>query len=368
MEKIKVIYIVPSLRLCNGIASYAMNYFRNIDNKNIQIDFITGANEKSVYFEEIEKKGSKIFYIPKIGMKNFFQIRKKIKNFFRNNEYDIVHCHVLNMGAFYMHYAKKYGVPIRILHSHATKYADHFLNNLRNMFLSKIAIKNANVYYACSKLAGDFLFKSKKYEVINNAINIEKFIYNPEKRKEIREKEKIKENEILIGNIGRFVPQKNLFFLLDVFKGLVEKDSRYKMILIGSGPQEKKILEKIQEYNLTNKIIIKKNITNVNEYMQAIDIFILPSLYEGLPVVGIEAQTADLTCLFADTISKEAKVIPDVKFLSIKEKGIWIEEIEKLGKKERKNVDKIIADSGYSIEEESTKLIDKYNELYTKYS
>ncbi len=367
MKKIKILYIVPSLRLCNGIASYAMNYFRNIDNNNIQIDFIIGANEKSEYFDEIEKKGSKIYYIPKIeGIMNFFNVIKMIKNFFRDNKYDIIHCHVLNMGAFYLHYAKKYKVPIRILHSHATKYADSSLNNFRNMFLAKIAVKNANTYYACSNLAGKFLFRNQQFEIINNAINIENFKYNIEKRKQIRKEEKINDNEILIGNIGRFVPQKNLFFLIDIFKQLTKKSNKYKMILIGTGPQEKKLLEKIKENGLTDKVIIKKNITNVNEYMQAMDVFVLPSLYEGLPVVGIEAQASDLTCLLANTISQEAKITANVKFLPITDEKFWIEEINKLEKRNRKDVSEIILKSGYDIKTESKKLIDKYQELCKK--
>ena len=166
-DKIRILYIVPSLRLCNGVASYAMNYFRNIDKDKFQIDFITGVNEESVYYDEIKNAGSQIYYIPKMGIKNIIEVRKKIKKFLKENatKYDIIHCHVLNMGAFYLYYAKKYGIKIRILHSHATQYADKFINNIRNTIFSVFSKKFANTYFACSKLAGDFMFKNKKYTV-----------------------------------------------------------------------------------------------------------------------------------------------------------------------------------------------------------
>ena len=363
MKKIKILYIVPSLRLCNGIASYAMNYFRNINDSNIQIDFATGADEESVYFEEIRNKGSKIYYIPKMEIRNIEKIRKRIKKFFQENKYDIVHCHVLNMGAFYLYYAKKYNVPVRILHSHATKYSDKPLNNIRNFILSKWAIKCANTYFACSKMAGDFLFKNKKYDVINNAIEVEKFSYNTEIRNKIRKQENIKEDEIVIANIGRFVAQKNILFLLEAFEKLIKENNHYKLMLIGAGPLEKEIMKKIEEGKLTEKVIIRKSIPNVNEYMQAIDILALPSLYEGLPVVGIEAQAADLQCLFSDTITREVKLTDKVNFLPNKDSSEWVDELKKITIISRQNTQKTIADCGYDIKTESKKLIKKYDEL-----
>ena len=208
-DKIRILYIVPSLRLCNGVASYAMNYFRNIDKNKFHIDFITGANEESVYYDEIKNAGSQIYYIPKMGIKNIIEVRRKIKNFLKENatKYDIIHCHVLNMGAFYLYYAKKYGIKTRILHSHATKYADKFINNIRNTIFSVFSKKFANTYFACSKLAGDFMFKNKKYTIISNSIDVEKFTFNLSNRVKIREQEKIMVNlKILKFSFSSFIP------------------------------------------------------------------------------------------------------------------------------------------------------------------
>lgn len=364
-DKIRILYIVPSLRLCNGVASYAMNYFRNIDKNKFHIDFITGANEESVYYDEIKNAGSQIYYIPKMGIKNIIEVRRKIKNFLKENatKYDIIHCHVLNMGAFYLYYAKKYGIKTRILHSHATKYADKFINNIRNMIFSVFSKKFANTYFACSKLAGDFMFKNKKYTIISNSIDVEKFTFNLSNRVKIREQEKIEDNEILLINVARFAPQKNLFFLIDIFNEILKKSDKYKLLLIGSGPLEEKIREKIKTYGIEKNIIMKKNITNVNEYMHASDLFVLPSLYEGLPVVGVEAQCADLPCIFSNEVTEEAKILETTNFLSIDNKEIWIEEILKQKNKERKSRISEMIEKGYKIEEATIKLEKIYNDL-----
>lgn len=363
MKKIKILYIVPSLRICNGVASYAINYFKNINTEIIHIDFITGLDEESIYYNEIREKGSKIYYIPKITFKNFWQSIKQIKNFFKENKYDIIHCHVLNMGVFYMYFAKKYGVKTRILHNHSTKSADKKINQIRNDILVPLVVKNANKYCACSQMAGDAMFKNKKYNVINNAINIEKFEYNQEIRDKIRKLENIKD-EYIIGNVGRFVPVKNQLFLLDIFIEYLKINENSKLMLIGGGILEDQIIEKIINNKLEDKVIIKKSITNVNEYLQAMDIFVLPSLYEGLPVVGVEAQASGLPCLFANTVTEEIKLIDDCEFVELDNMDKWINSIEKIRKNyKRKNQTENIKKKGYDIKTESLRLEEYYKDI-----
>ena len=198
-KKIKILYIISSLRLCDGVTSYSMNYYRGLNKEQFEIDFIVYPDNQSDYYNEIRNNGGKIYYISKLGKSNIKSKFKEIDNFFAKNKYDIVHCHILTMGAIYLYYAKKHGVKIRILHSHATKFGEGKWKNLRNSLFAFFSLKFANVYYACSKAAGDFLFKDKKYEVINNAINIAKFKYDKAKRDTIRKKYGVKEDEILIG-------------------------------------------------------------------------------------------------------------------------------------------------------------------------
>lgn len=363
MKKIKILYVVPSLRLCNGVASYAMNYFRHIDKEKFQIDFLIGLNERSPYFDEIEQIGSKIFYIEQINIKNCIKQIKNIDTFYKEHseEYDIMHCHVLNSGLFHLKYAKKYGIKKRILHSHATQYADKKLNAIRNAVMAEIAKKYASDFASCSKLAGDFLFRNKKYFVINNAIDIDKFSYNSTIRDKLKKEEKILNDTKVIGNIGRFVPQKNQLFLIEILKLVVEKNENVKLLLIGSGPLEEQLLSKIKKYNLENNVILKKNITNVNEYMQIMDIFVLPSLYEGFPVVGVEAQATGIKCLFSDTITAECKLMDETEFLSIDNVEIWVKkcleniEIDRL--KINENLKK------YEISSQTKKLEEYYSKI-----
>lgn len=222
----------------------------------------------------------------------------------------------------------------------------------------------ATEFAACSKLAGDFLFKNKEYIVINNAIDLKKFYFNQQIRDKIRLQENISNDTIVIGNIGRFAPQKNQLFLIEILKLVVEKNHKVKLLLIGSGPLEEEIVLKIKKYNLENNVIMKKNITNVNEYMQMMDIFVLPSLYEGLPVVGVEAQTTGVKCIFADTITTECKLMEETEYLSIDDAKIWaekcLEDIKIDRNKENKNL------NHYEITSETEKLQEYYINVLKK--
>ena len=315
MRKIKILYVVNSLGPCNGITSYVMNYFKNIDESKILIDFLvcnnTGIdnleNEKIIF----EKK-SKIFYIEQIGIRNFFKVLKKMDNFFKENanRYDIIHCHLLNNGAFFLHFAKKYKIKHRILHSHVTKSADTKLKKIRNDLLLPIAINNATDFFACSDDAGKFIFKNKRYLVIKNAIYPDRFIYNEEKRKVIRKKMNIDSNYVY-GNIGRLCPQKNQLFLLDIFKNIKLRQKNAKLIMVGDGPWKEKIEEKIKRLDLAEDVILLPSMENIEDMYQVFDMFLFPSNYEGLGIVLVEAQVSGLKCLTSNMVPKETKIIQE---------------------------------------------------------
>lgn len=365
MKKLKILYIVPSLRLCNGVASYAMNYFRHIDNDNIQIDFIVGINERSKYFEEVENKGSKIYYIPKMGIKNFWKSFRLIKQFFKENRYDIVHCHVLNMGAFYLYEAKRNNVKVRILHSHVTKTADKRMNKIRNDILMPISIKNANYYCACSLDAGKKLFKNKKFTIIKNAIDGKRFAYNEEIRNSIRKKYHM-EDSIVIGNVGRLCNQKNQKFLIKIFNELCTKSSKIKLIIVGNGPLEAELKDYVKRLAIEDKVCFFKPMENIENIYQAIDVFVMPSIYEGLGIVLIEAQTSGIPCIVSNAIPKEAKITKEYKELdlnnSIKQ---WASEIEKVLEKLpiRRTRSEELVKYNYDINIEAKRLEEFYMEI-----
>lgn len=366
-NKIRILYIVPSLRLCNGIASYAMNYFRNIDPKRFQIDFITGIDERSIYYDEIENAGSKIYYIPKMSAKNINKTRKKIKNFFKENSknYDIIHCHVLNMGAFYLYYAKKYGIKVRILHSHEIKTSDLKLHELRNKILLPVAIKNANYFCACSYKAGNKILVNKEFKIINNAINGERFKYNDLYRKEIRKKYNISDNTIVIGNVGRLCKQKNQRFLMDIYSEIKLQNDNTKLMIVGNGPLENKLKEYAKIKKIDENVIFVETTYEIEKMYQAFDVFVLPSISEGLGIVLIEAQVSGLPCVVSDTIPKEAQISSQYKKISLQDSiSKWGKVILNSVKKERETNLIGLETNNFNVKEEANKLGEYYLKIF----
>lgn len=326
MKKVKILMIVDNLNKCDGIASYVMNYYKNINLNEFQIDFLVSKSDKGInneYKEIIQKNGGKIILKHNIKNTNILKEIKTIKKFFKENSYDIVHSHIINMGYFYLKYAKKNGIKIRILHSHTTfLWSKNIFTYIRNFIFTKLAIRNANYYFACSELAGRSLFGNKKFILIKNAINVEQYKFNEETRKIYRKKLNLK-NEIVYGHIGRFNVQKNHDFLLRVFEEIYNNNNNSRLILVGKGELEEEITKKIQDKHLDNVVTLLGERDDVSELLQAMDVFLLPSLFEGLPIVGIEAQTAGLPCYFSQNITQEVKILETTKFIDIKDPKEW---------------------------------------------
>lgn len=303
-----------------------MNYYRNIDKDKIQFHFLCDEDSTNIPYEEIEKMGGKVIIIP--PYQRLFEYQKELYRIFKENNYKIVHSHISTLSVFPLRIAKKAGVPIRIAHSHSTSNKKEWKRNLIKNILRPFSKLYANQFFACSELSGRWLFgekafKNGKIKIINNAIDLEKFKFNKEKRNEIRKKLKMDKNIILVGHIGRFVTQKNHEFLIDVFNEIIKKRKQEnfdsKLILIGQGNLKENIIEKIKYLGLQDYVIFTGQTTNVSDYYNAMDIFVLPSLYEGLPVVGIEAQANGLLCEFSTDMTKETKVLNTTKFISLKE-------------------------------------------------
>ncbi len=221
----------------------------------------------------------------------------------------------------------------------------------------------SNVNFACSTEAGIYLFgKKRKFEFIPNAIDLEKFEYNEQTRKEIR-KELDLEGKLVIGNVGRFNLQKNHSFLLDIFNEIVKKNKDSILLLIGTGELEENIKQKIKELKLEKRVKLLGVRKDVNKLYQAMDIFLMPSLFEGLPLTGVEAQASKLKCYFADTITKEVIISNNVKFLSLKlTPEQWADKIVQDAKYERNNVEILNQDFNIKI------LAKNMEEKYQKYN
>lgn len=327
MNKIKILIVIGSLDYSNGITNYAINYYRKIDKNKFEIDFVVHDCIKNKFYDLITENGGKVFFVDNIKVSKLPKIYKEVDKIIKNKKYNIVHCHLLNIAFLYFALAKKYGVQSRIIHSHATKYAEKKTRVFRNMILGKIGIKMSTTKFACSNLAGNFLYKNKKFIIINNAIDIEKFSFKESVRNKIRENLKIN-NKTVIGHIGRFSEQKNHKFLIDLLYKLNNENSKYKLVLLGDGHLFNDIIEYSKNKGVYDDICFIGNVDNPSDYYNAFDVFALPSLFEGLPVVGIEAQANGLPCLFSDTITKELELNKNVCFFSINEINKWQEQIE----------------------------------------
>ncbi len=360
--------IVDNLNKCDGIASYVMNYYKKINLEKFQIDVLVSKSDNGVYDEykhTIENLGGKVILRHNIKNSDIVKEIKNIKQFFKENKYDIVHSHIINVGYFYLKYARLSGVKIRILHSHSTYlWSKNIFNYIRNLIFTFLAKYNANYNFACSKLAGEALFGKKQFTIIKNAINLEKYKFNNEIREKYRKDLNI-ENNVVYGHIGRFNVQKNHIFLLKVFEEINRDNKNSKLLLIGKGELQKEIQEEIKKRKLENSVIILGEREDVNNLLQAIDIFLLPSLFEGLPIVGIEAQAAGLPCYFSNTITDEVKILETSKFIDIDNLDEWKNTILKNKNKRLENTDvqENIVKAGYDINKEVKVLEKTYEEM-----
>ena len=305
-----------------GVESVVMNYYRNIDRDKIQFHFLCDEDSTDIPYDEIEKLGGKVIVIP--PYQKLFKYQKELYKIFKENNYKIVHSHISTLSIFPLRIAKKAKIPVRIAHSHSTSNKKELKRNLIKNMLRPFSKVYPTIFFGCSQLSGKWLFGKRaflknKIKIINNAIDLEKFKFNEEIRNKIREKLNILEDTLLIGHIGRFVTQKNHEFLIEIFNDIYKERKNSKLILIGQGNLKKKIVKKVEELGLKDNVIFTGQINNVSDYYNAMDIFVLPSLYEGLPVVGIEAQANGLLCEFSTDMTKETKVLNTTRFISLKE-------------------------------------------------
>ena len=369
-EPIRVAQIIGKW-LGGGVESVVMNYYRNIDRTKIQFDFLCSEESTDIPYEEIESLGGKVIIVPSYS--KVFKYQKELQKILKESAYQIVHSHISTMSIFPLRAAKKVGIPVRIAHSHSTTNKKEKKKNIMKQILKHFSRVYANNYFCCSELAGRWLFGDKAYDqgkvyLLNNAIDLTKFTFSKEVRKEKRKELEIEDEVLVIGHIGRFVKQKNHDFLIDIFNKIHNKKKNSILLLAGQGPLKTKIELKVKELNLSDSVKFLGQRDDVNELYQAFDILLLPSLYEGLPVVGIEAQATGLLCVLSDEMTKETKVLETTQFLSLSESSeSWSKSVlDTYSKYERKSTTKEITKNGFNIKEEANKLEKLYSKLFKK--
>lgn len=369
MKTVRILQIIDKIDKNSGVWSAVNNYYKHIDNSEFIFDFMVNQEVEENLKEEIEQRGSKIYVMPELKGKNMLQYKKELKSFFSTHkEYCIVHGHVPNASAFYLREAKKAGVPVRILHSHNSRGADGIVKKIRNYILNHRGVSAANVYLACSAPAAQYLFGTtdeSRVRIVRNAIDLKKFAYNKEVRENLRKKYHV-EDKFVIGHIGRFVEQKNHRFLIEIAKELKDRRRDFSFVLVGDGPLRLKIEQMVKKMGLSEYFIFVGSVDNPQDYYQMMDLFAMPSLYEGLPVVGVEAQAAGLPCLFSDTITREILLTKQAKQLSIQKADEWAEELSGVVKQRNLENVELIEQHGFAIEKEAKKLENIYLKLIGK--
>ena len=356
-----------------GVEAVIPNYFRNINKSKFVFDFVIDSDSTDNNFiNEIQELGGTIIKCP--PYQKLHKYNKFLYKLFKEKNYDIVHSNINTLSVFPLRMAEKAGIKIRIAHSHSTSNPKEWKKNLLKNILRPFSKKYANVYFACSELAGRYLFGNKAFDegkvvIINNAIDIGKFKYNEEirksKRNEIAQRHlnaKINDNTLIVGNIGRMVAQKNQTFLIDIFDEVYKLNENSILLIIGQGPLKEMLHDKVQRLNLQSNVLFLGQRQDANEIYQAMDVLCLPSLYEGLPVVGVEAQANGLLCELSSSMTKETKILDTTRFISLNESAEkWAKIILKDYKNyKRKDAEKEMTEKNFNIKVEAEKLEKEY--------
>lgn len=350
-EPIRVLHVFGNLNL-GGAESRTMDIYRQIDRSKVQFDFAIHTEDKCFFTDEVKSLGGRIFSFPRFTGSNYIQYKKSWNIFFRNHpEYRIVHGHQTNTGFVYLREAKLNNVPVRIAHSRNSNK-----ENLIKKHICKLSKLYATHLFAVSKIAGISEFGESTVnkgfvKILPNAINAKKYSYNPEIRKQKRSELGIKD-ELLIIHIGRFHPQKNHMFLLDIFNHILKVEPNAKLLLVGDGALKSEIVKKISDLQIVQSVIIAGTRTDVPHLLQAADMLLFPSLFEGLPGVVLEAQAAGLPCIISDTITEEVNITDLVEYIPLEYSAeVWAEKILSIDYKfKRRNTYEEIMEKGYDIE------------------
>jgi glycosyltransferase involved in cell wall biosynthesis len=363
VEPIRIIQVVTIMNR-GGLETMLMNYYRQIDRSKVQFDFMVHREETGHYDDEILSLGGRIYKMPPIRPGNYQKYFSLLDKFFQDNKYKVVHSHINENSSFVLRAAKKAGVKVRIAHSHLSDlgidlklpfrlYARYYMKN------------NPTTYFACSKKAGQWLFgnnifNENKITVLNNAVNVKEFKFNPEIRKLVRKELNIGPEQLVIGHIGRFNKQKNHHYLIDIFHSVYKQNPNAILLLVGDGNMRREIEDKVSNLDISTNVRFLGIRGDISRLMQGMDLFLFPSLFEGLPVVLIEAQAAGLNCVVSDAITTESDVTNRVEFVSLKETPeFWANKI--LSKTyEHKDTSMQLSENGYDTYSMATWLKDYY--------
>ncbi|MGI6545394.1 MAG: glycosyltransferase family 1 protein [Fastidiosipilaceae bacterium] len=362
---VRVLQIVVNLGH-NGIDHLVMELYRHIDRERYQFDFIAHGEAVSPFEEEVRQMGGRIFYIPTMT-ENYFASQRRLLDIIEENRYQIAHSHQDSMSGWSLKKARQAGVPVRVAHAHTTDRPKGLRGHIYRMAARGIKT-NANYFLGCTNFAAQFMFgeritASERCHILKNAIQTERFQFSEETRAKTRAELGLTD-ELAIINVGRLSFAKNHEFLLLLFDELRRKDPRAVLLIAGQGELSDKLIERAKELEIEDKVRFLGARSDIPQLLQAADIMVMPSLFEGLPLAAVEAQTSGLPVLFADTIDPISAFSPETEFLSLSESPRrWAERTLELAHLPSPRQDRIepAKQSGFDISIQADKLADHYD-------
>lgn len=351
-----------------------MNLYRKMDRSKVQFDFLTYRNDPCAYDEEILSLGGRLFYVPSIGQSNPLTFVRNVRNTIKENgPFSAVHAHTDFQTGFIALAARLAGVPIRVCHSHNTSWKTGFnwKDRLQLMVFRRLILANATALCACGEDAGRFLFgqsnmERERVQLLPNGIDLDLFAPNGQRDDVEKTARGIAVDRLIIGHVARFHEVKNHAFLLKLAAHLKERGVRFQLVLAGDGPLREKMEEEARRQNLLSDVLFLGTEERIHELMRTFDVFVMPSLYEGLPVVLVEAQASGLPCIISDNITDKVDAgLGLVTRLSLSEPiGIWAETIARAaaaGRPKQELIKDTLAERGYDAQQNVEALLNVYN-------
>jgi len=363
---VRILHVLGGLNR-GGAETMVMNIYRSIDHNKFQFDFIIHNNTEKDYQDEIEMLGGRIYVFPAFKGYNFIMYRNKWDRFLDEHpEYSIVHSHVRSYASIFFPIVKRHGLK-NIIHSHSTSNG-FGIKSLIKKILQKPLVKQADYLFACSNVSGEWLFgkravKKNNYFLVKNSIDVNKYRFNTGIRNKYREELCI-ENKVVFGHVGRLTEPKNHIYLLKVFKEILERSPDSVLVIVGDGELKNKIIDEIKKLKLQDYVYMLGTRNDIANILQCIDVFLFPSLWEGLPITVLEAQAAGLPCIISDTITDEVKLLSNIVCLPIKNSvDLWATSaLNEVDKRYPQGADAVI-EGGFDVGETAKWLMDFYRGL-----
>lgn len=366
-QPIRVLQIV-GIVAGGGVEAVIMNYYEHIDRNQVQFDFVVHKDSPVDITEKVQLLGGKVYKVTPYT-KNVIAFMADIYHIIKQHHYDIVHSNMNTISAFSLFAAWAAGAKTRILHNHSTSVPSETKRNIMKIILRPFAKLFANQYWACSRLAACWMYGNRQVEegnvtIIHNAIDLSKYAFNPALRAYLREQLHISADTVVLGHVGRFMYQKNHEFLIDIFHEFIKEKSNSLLLLIGNGPLRDTIETKVRKLNLQDKVMFLGLRSDVQRLYNVMDVFVLPSYYEGLPVVGVEAQANGLPCLVSKNVTAELQMTDLIEFCELHTNSTyWARQIEPMvGNRHSATND--LSNAGFDIQREAIALANLYRKVH----